>query len=173
MPKWVMQKEDLSSCWSGMAILYFLCLVWLICWMQWLSRYFFSPMCTLQQVVIMLVIDKENDRVLLSRQSRFVPRMWSCLAGFIEVCVLGSFNSTRTCFEANIKNANITVVYKMEPWWPGSILFFILFYIFFNFIFLSLRILGTQSSPRSCTCSLLQSKHLCIHCINWMISILY
>lgn len=34
----------------------------------------------------MLVIDKENDRALLSRQSRFVPRMWSCLAGFIEVC---------------------------------------------------------------------------------------
>jgi hypothetical protein len=39
----------------------------------------------LLQVVIMLVIDKENDRALLSRQSRFVPRMWSCLAGFIEV----------------------------------------------------------------------------------------
>nr|GMD33922.1 nudix hydrolase 19, chloroplastic [Ipomoea batatas] len=37
-------------------------------------------------VVIMLVIDKENDRALLSRQSRFVPRMWSCLAGFMEVC---------------------------------------------------------------------------------------
>ncbi|XP_073262472.1 nudix hydrolase 19, chloroplastic isoform X2 [Populus alba] len=35
-------------------------------------------------VVIMLVIDRENDRVLLGRQSRFVPRMWSCLAGFIE-----------------------------------------------------------------------------------------
>ncbi|XP_031109900.1 nudix hydrolase 19, chloroplastic [Ipomoea triloba] len=35
-------------------------------------------------VVIMLVIDKENDRALLSRQSRFVPRMWSCLAGFME-----------------------------------------------------------------------------------------
>ncbi|KAJ4708306.1 Nudix hydrolase 19 chloroplastic [Melia azedarach] len=35
-------------------------------------------------VVIMLVVDRENDRVLLSRQSRFVPRMWSCLAGFIE-----------------------------------------------------------------------------------------
>lgn len=33
----------------------------------------------------MLVIDKENDRALLSRQSRYVPRMWSCLAGFIEV----------------------------------------------------------------------------------------
>lgn len=38
-----------------------------------------------EQVVIMLVIDKANDRALLSRQSRFVPRMWSCLAGFIEV----------------------------------------------------------------------------------------
>jgi len=35
-------------------------------------------------VVIMLVIDKDNDRALLSHQSRFVPRMWSCLAGFIE-----------------------------------------------------------------------------------------
>lgn len=35
-------------------------------------------------VVIMLVIDKANDRALLSRQSRFVSRMWSCLAGFIE-----------------------------------------------------------------------------------------
>lgn len=36
----------------------------------------------------MLVIDREHDRALLSRQSRFVPRMWSCLAGFIEVCLL-------------------------------------------------------------------------------------
>ncbi|XP_028806529.1 nudix hydrolase 19, chloroplastic-like, partial [Neltuma alba] len=35
-------------------------------------------------VVIMLVIDRENDRALLSKQSRFIPRMWSCLAGFIE-----------------------------------------------------------------------------------------
>lgn len=42
----------------------------------------------IKQVVIMLVIDRENDRALLSRQSRFVPRMWSCLAGFIEVCIL-------------------------------------------------------------------------------------
>jgi hypothetical protein len=45
----------------------------------------------LLQVVIMLVIDRENDRALLGRQSRFVPRMWSCLAGFIEVCVLANF----------------------------------------------------------------------------------
>ncbi|MCO5612273.1 hypothetical protein L7F22_066538 [Adiantum nelumboides] len=38
----------------------------------------------LDPVVIMLLIDKERDRVVLGRQSRFVPRMWSCLAGFIE-----------------------------------------------------------------------------------------
>lgn len=38
----------------------------------------------LDPVVIMLIIDKERDRAVLGRQSRFVPRMWSCLAGFIE-----------------------------------------------------------------------------------------
>ncbi|KAL3701477.1 hypothetical protein R1sor_019499 [Riccia sorocarpa] len=49
-----------------------------------------NPVCKnklyprIDSVVIMLVIDKERDRVILGRQSRFVPRMWSCLAGFIE-----------------------------------------------------------------------------------------
>ncbi|KAH9297907.1 hypothetical protein KI387_029589, partial [Taxus chinensis] len=38
----------------------------------------------LDPVVIMLVIDRANDRALLSRQARFASRMWSCLAGFIE-----------------------------------------------------------------------------------------
>jgi NAD+ diphosphatase len=33
-------------------------------------------------VVIMLAID--GERCLLGRQSRFVPGMWSCLAGFVE-----------------------------------------------------------------------------------------
>ncbi len=33
-------------------------------------------------VVIMLAID--GERCLLGRQSRFVPNMWSCLAGFVE-----------------------------------------------------------------------------------------
>ena len=45
----------------------------------------------------MLVIDKENDRALLSRQSRFVPRMWSCLAGFIEVRVTSSLMHMVMC----------------------------------------------------------------------------
>ena len=56
----------------------------------------FSTDIPLAQVVIMLVIDKENDRALLSRQSRFVPRMWSCLAGFIEVSGLFSKKSSET-----------------------------------------------------------------------------
>lgn len=42
----------------------------------------------------MLVIDRENDRALLSKQSRFVPRMWSCLAGFIEVSALANLRTT-------------------------------------------------------------------------------
>jgi NAD+ diphosphatase len=33
-------------------------------------------------VVIMLVVD--GERCLLGRQARFLPRMWSCLAGFVE-----------------------------------------------------------------------------------------
>lgn len=45
----------------------------------------------------MLVIDRENDRALLSKQSRFVPRMWSCLAGFIEV--LHRLNIEQYCRE--------------------------------------------------------------------------
>jgi len=46
----------------------------------------------------MLIIDRENDRALLSKQSRFVPRMWSCLAGFIEVCAWTTF---RCCMFRN------------------------------------------------------------------------
>ena len=56
-----------------------------------------------QQVVIMLVIDRENDRALLSRQSRFVPRMWSCLAGFIEVSILVGFRIVSSLLEILVK----------------------------------------------------------------------
>lgn len=49
------------------------------------------------QVVIMLVIDTENDRALLSRQSRYVPRKWSCLAGFMEVPFFVKNKNDRSC----------------------------------------------------------------------------
>ncbi|KAJ6856907.1 nudix hydrolase 19 [Populus alba x Populus x berolinensis] len=51
---------------------------------DWADERVMSDLAIAGHVVIMLVIDRENDRVLLGRQSRFVLRMWSCLAGFIE-----------------------------------------------------------------------------------------
>lgn len=35
-------------------------------------------------VVIMLIIDRESDRVLLGHEGRFMENMWSTLAGFVE-----------------------------------------------------------------------------------------
>uniref|UniRef100_A0A803MQC5 NADH pyrophosphatase-like N-terminal domain-containing protein n=1 Tax=Chenopodium quinoa TaxID=63459 RepID=A0A803MQC5_CHEQI len=60
-------------------------------------------------VVIMLVIDKENDRALLSRQSRFVPRMWSCLAGFFRVGPSSMPCQLMVGFFAYAKSLEITV----------------------------------------------------------------
>lgn len=111
MYKWVLQKEVLPSSWSGRMILgfhYFDCLLHLdfpgllnLCSLHLLFH---------KQVVIMLVVDKQRDRALLSRQSRFVPRMWSTLAGFIEVLfsnsLLKSGNPHILFFE---------VLYDLEP----------------------------------------------------------
>ncbi|KAL3825118.1 hypothetical protein ACJIZ3_021147 [Penstemon smallii] len=70
-------------------------------------------------VVIMLVIDKENDRVLLSRQSRFVPRMWSCLAGFIEPGEsLEEAVRRETWEEAGIEVGEV-VYHSSQPWPVG------------------------------------------------------
>ncbi|WCJ29683.1 NAD-capped RNA hydrolase NudC [Euphorbia peplus] len=70
-------------------------------------------------VVIMLVIDKENDRVLLSRQSRFVPRMWSCLAGFIEPGEsLEEAVRRETWEEAGIEVGDV-IYHSSQPWPVG------------------------------------------------------
>ncbi|GMN63938.1 hypothetical protein TIFTF001_033015 [Ficus carica] len=63
-------------------------------------------------VVIILVIDKENDRALLSRQSRFVPRMWSCLAGFIEAV-------RREAWEETGIEVGEVVYHSSQPWPVG------------------------------------------------------
>ncbi|CAH8361979.1 unnamed protein product [Eruca vesicaria subsp. sativa] len=69
-------------------------------------------------VVIMLVIDRENDRALLSRQARFVPRMWSCLAGFIEPGEsLEEVVRRETWEETGIEVGEI--VYHSSQPWPG------------------------------------------------------
>ncbi|XP_007013373.2 PREDICTED: nudix hydrolase 19, chloroplastic [Theobroma cacao] len=74
-------------------------------------------------VVIMLVIDRENDRALLSRQSRFVPRMWSCLAGFIEPGESLEEAVRRETYEETGIEVGEVVYHSSQPWpvGPGSI----------------------------------------------------
>ncbi|XP_009782910.1 nudix hydrolase 19, chloroplastic [Nicotiana sylvestris] len=70
-------------------------------------------------VVIMLVIDKENDRVLLSRQSRFVPRMWSCLAGFMEPGESLEEAVRRETWEETGIEVGQVVYHSSQPWPVG------------------------------------------------------
>jgi NAD+ diphosphatase len=70
-------------------------------------------------VVIMLVIDKERDCVILGRQSRFVARMWSCLAGFMEPGEsLEEAVRRETREEVGIELGDI--VYHSSQPWPGK-----------------------------------------------------
>ncbi|KAG6534492.1 hypothetical protein ZIOFF_008395 [Zingiber officinale] len=72
-------------------------------------------------VVIMLVIDKENDCALLSHKSRSSPRMWSCLAGFIEPGEsLEEAVRRETLEETSIEVGD--VVYHSSQPWPGTYL---------------------------------------------------
>ncbi|CAI9100192.1 OLC1v1037137C4 [Oldenlandia corymbosa var. corymbosa] len=74
-------------------------------------------------VVIMLVIDKENDRALLSKQSRYVPRMWSCLAGFIEPGESLEEAVRRETLEETGVEVGEVVYHSSQPWpvAPGGI----------------------------------------------------
>ncbi|XP_071724043.1 nudix hydrolase 19, chloroplastic isoform X2 [Rutidosis leptorrhynchoides] len=70
-------------------------------------------------VVIMLVIDKENDRALLSKQSRFVPRMWSCLAGFLEPGESLEEAVRRETLEETGIQVGEVVYHSSQPWPVG------------------------------------------------------
>ncbi|MFS7994297.1 putative NAD(+) diphosphatase [Helianthus anomalus] len=70
-------------------------------------------------VVIMLVIDKENDRALLSKQSRFVPRMWSCLAGFLEPGESLEEAVRRETWEETGIEVGEVVYHSSQPWPVG------------------------------------------------------
>ncbi|KAI4380672.1 hypothetical protein MLD38_006837 [Melastoma candidum] len=70
-------------------------------------------------VVIMLVIDRENDSVLLSRQSRFVPRMWSCLAGFLEPGESLEEAVRRETWEETGIEVGEVVYHSSQPWPVG------------------------------------------------------
>ncbi|CAK7334794.1 unnamed protein product [Dovyalis caffra] len=69
-------------------------------------------------VVIMLVIDRENDRALLGRQSRFVPRMWSCLAGFLEPGESLEEAVRRETWEETAIEVGEVMYHSSQPW-PG------------------------------------------------------
>ncbi|VVB17041.1 unnamed protein product [Arabis nemorensis] len=70
-------------------------------------------------VVIMLVIDQENDRALLSRQSRYVPRLWSCLAGFIEPGESLEEAVRRETWEETGIEVGEVVYHSSQPWPVG------------------------------------------------------
>ncbi|KAJ0987921.1 hypothetical protein J5N97_006277 [Dioscorea zingiberensis] len=70
-------------------------------------------------VVIMLVIDKANDRALLSRQFRFVPRMWSCLAGFVEPGESLEEAVRRETWEETGIEVGEVVYHSSQPWPVG------------------------------------------------------
>ncbi|XP_074570798.1 nudix hydrolase 19, chloroplastic-like isoform X2 [Curcuma longa] len=74
------------------------------------------------RVVIMLVIDKENDRALLSDQSRLAPRLWTCLAGFIEPGESLEEAVRRETLEETGIEVGEVVYHSSQPWpvGPGS-----------------------------------------------------
>ncbi|CAL0320083.1 unnamed protein product [Lupinus luteus] len=73
----------------------------------------------LDPVVIMLVIDRENDCALLSRQSRFPRRMWSCLAGFIEPGESLEEAVRRETWEETGIEVGKVVYHSSQPWPVG------------------------------------------------------
>jgi NAD+ diphosphatase len=72
-------------------------------------------------VVIMLAID--GERCLLGRSPRFVPRMWSCLAGFVEPGeTLEEAVRRETLEEAGIVCGRVTY-FASQPWpFPMSLM---------------------------------------------------
>ncbi|XP_075508973.1 nudix hydrolase 19, chloroplastic-like [Primulina tabacum] len=80
------------------------------------KKSFYPP---LDPVVIMLVIDKENDHALLSRQSRYVPHMWSCLAGFIEPGESLEEAVRRETWEETGIEVGEVVYHSSQPWPAG------------------------------------------------------
>jgi NAD+ diphosphatase len=72
-------------------------------------------------VVIMLIID--GDRCLLGRSPRFLPNMWSCLAGFIEPGeTIEDAVRRETLEEAGITAGRVRYI-ASQPWpFPSSLM---------------------------------------------------
>jgi NAD+ diphosphatase len=74
-------------------------------------------------VVIMLVIDGVRERCLLGRSPRFVPTMWSCLAGFLEPGeAIEDAVHRETREEAGITCGRVSY-FRSQPWpFPTSLM---------------------------------------------------
>jgi NAD+ diphosphatase len=72
-------------------------------------------------VVIMLVT--HGDRCLLGRQKQFMPGMWSCLAGFVEVAETIEDAVKREIFEESGIRCTDVTYYMTQPWpYPSSLM---------------------------------------------------
>jgi len=86
------------------------------------------PQCKAQHfprtdpVVIMLAVD--GDRCLLGRSPRFMPTMWSCLAGFVEPGEsIEEAVRRETWEEAGVATGRVSY-YRSQPWpFPMSLMF--------------------------------------------------
>ncbi len=71
--------------------------------------------------VIMLAID--NDRCLLGRSPRFLPNMWSCLAGFVEPGESFEEAVRRETFEESGLKIGRVSYFASQPWpFPMSVM---------------------------------------------------
>ncbi|XP_072058275.1 nudix hydrolase 19, chloroplastic isoform X1 [Arachis hypogaea] len=67
-------------------------------------------------VAIMLVIDRENDRALLAKRSKFVPRLWTCLSGFTEAGESLEEAVRRETWEETGIEVGEVVYHSSQPW---------------------------------------------------------
>ena len=74
-------------------------------------------------VVIMLIVDRAGDRCLLGHEARFVPNMWSTLAGFLEHGEdIEHAVRRETMEEAGIKVGEVRF-HSTQPWpFPHSLM---------------------------------------------------
>ena len=87
------------------------------------------PTCSAQHfprtdpVVIMGIIDPAQNRVLLGRQARFIPGMYSCLAGFLEPGeTIEDAVRRETWEEAGIRVGRVGY-HSSQPWpFPASLM---------------------------------------------------
>ena len=71
-------------------------------------------------VMICLVVSQDGERCLLGRQAAWPEGMWSCLAGFLEVCESAEDAVRREVMEeAGVPLASVIAYHSSQPWPVG------------------------------------------------------